>query len=472
MAQAPEVKTRSMDRSPVVSFICCLTLLASGLAVSPVAHALATNPSPLIAGTEPLPDFSGVARTSGPEVAGNPAAAPATAPADSNAAATQQPDTGPTAQIPCLNSFTADEPDDGDSPDKTGPCESPSNTQERFSLRFGQRLGTTGGDILGEFDGVRVDYRLGGGLTLNGVAGYPVLSDKDKFNDTRQVLGISANTRKFARAWDLNSYLVEQQSNGKATSRTVGGALRYLRRKRSLLLFVDYDVAEHSLGAFTTSGAWKLPYSTTISATVDVRNNPIHKRQKSYLQRSMKATDGWSWILPSERIRYLTTRRSDEVTTLAFGLTHAFSRRLAMSGSVAMLDAADSADNASDPSSEYFYHLKLSGKDLLFAGDRNMLDLSHRVTDASRVSSAAIDTRYTINRRWNVSPRLRTDYRDNVLDRSVQWVTSPSVRMEYQWRQDYGFRIEAGGEWRTRELVDENSSESSYFVTLGYKAKF
>ncbi|MGW8310293.1 MAG: hypothetical protein ACWGNB_04445 [Thiogranum sp.] len=465
-----------MERSPVVLIVCCLGLLPGTLFMSPEAGAIATNPSPLIAGTEPLPDFSGVARV--PRPAEPPAeetpvadAAPGTDAAPAVAATTAAPpDSGPAAEIPCLSSFLSDDSQD-DAANQS--CDDPSDAQQRLSLKFGRRMGV-GSGILGEFDGVRVDYRLTGGLTLNGVAGYPVLSDKDKFNVARQVFGFSADIPRFVRAWDLNSYLIEQQSNGKATSRTVGGAVRYLRPKRSLLLLLDYDVVQHSLGAFTAAGAWKLPYQTTISATVDVRNNPIHTRQKKYLQRSMAATEGWTWILPTDRIRHFTSDQSEGVTTLALGLTHAFSRRLKMTGSAAVLDASNQTDSAAtaEPASEYLYHLNLTGNDLMFSGDRNTLDFSHRVTDYSRVSSAAIDTRYAINRRWNVSPRLRADYRDNALDQTAQWVTSPSVKMEYRWRDQYGFKIEAGGEWRTREIPTEDKTQSSYFVSLGYKAKF
>lgn len=460
-----------MERSPVVLIVSCLGLLPGTLFMSPEAGAIATNPSPLIAGTEPLPDFSGVARVLPPaEPPAEETRVADTAPAVA-APAAAPPDSGPAAEIPCLSSFLSDEPQDNDAASQ--PCDDLSDAQQRLSLKFGRRMGA-GSGILGEFDGVRVDYRLTGGLTLNGVAGYPVLSDKDKFNVARQVFGFSADIPKFARAWDLNSYLIEQQSNGKATSRTLGGAVRYLRPKRSLLLFVDYDVVQHSLGAFTAAGAWKLPHRTTISATVDVRNSPIHTRQRRYLQRSMATTEGWTWILPADRIRHFTVDQSEGVTTLALGLTHAFSRHLKMTGSAAVLDASNQAGGGTmaEPASEYLYHLNLTGNDLMVSGDRNMLDVSHRVTDYSRVSSAAIDTRYAINRRWNVSPRLRADYRDNALDQTAQWVTSPSVKMEYRWRDQYGFKIEAGGEWRTREIPTEDKTQSSYFVSLGYKAKF
>ena len=108
----------------------------------------------------------------------------------------------------------------------------------------------------------------------------------------------------------------------------------------------------------------------------------------------------------------------------------------------------------------------------MLSGDNSTLDLRHSVTQSSRNSSASIDTRYAINRLWQIRPQVRTDYRDNEKDSSIQWVTSPLVKMEYRWRKQYGIDIEAGGEWSTRKLPSEDQVRSSYFLTLGYRANF
>ena len=377
-------------------------------------------------------------------------------------------------EIPCLHGFSNETPPENNSAEH--PCTAPADGQERLSIQFGSRIGARS-SMLGEIDGIQVDYRLMGGLTLNGVAGYPVLSSKDKFNATRQMFGINAVTGKFAQAWDMNSYLIEQQDNGQVSSRSVGGAVRYLQPRRSLLVFLDYDVYGKSLGSFMTSGAWKLPYRTTLSATLDIRNSPIRKQQQKYLQQTMAGNDGWAWILPDKRIKHFTKNRSNEVATLALGLSHDFSQRLKLSGDVAMMDVSDTTTAGASTTavsrlSEYFYHLKLSGTDVMIAGDKNILDLRHRVSDASSISSASIDTKYAINRFWNISPRLRADYRNDTPENSVQWITAPSLKMEYRWREQYGVDIQAGGEWSARESPDGYETRSSYFMSLGYKAKF
>jgi len=471
-----------MGASPVSVTICMLALGSGLLLLSTGSGAIPGRPVPQPASSEPIVD---------PPVTHQPAEAKESAAIDQtdntvNSSAltseleispptlTDLQDSGPQLGIPCLHGFLNELPlDDGN---VESPCVAPAVGQQRLSIRFGSRIGARS-SMLGELDGIRVDYRLTGGLTVKGVAGFPVLSSKDKFNATRQMFGINAVTGKFARAWDLNSYLIEQQNNGKLTSRSVGGAVRYLRPRRSMLLFLDYDVFGNSLGSFMTSGAWKLPYRTTLSATLDIRKSPIRKQQRKYLQQTMAGKDGWYWILPDSRIKHFTRDRANEVATLALGLSHTFSQRIKFSGDVAMMDVSNTATSgvsttAATRLSEYFYHLKLSGTNMMMAGDKNILDLRHRVSDSSSLSSASIDTKYAINRYWNISPRLRADYRNNIPEDSVQWVTSPSLKMEYRWRKQYGLDIQAGGEWLAREDPEGYETRSSYFMSLGYKAKF
>ena len=122
--------------------------------------------------------------------------------------------------------------------------------------------------------------------------------------------------------------------------------------------------------------------------------------------------------------------------------------------------------------SEYFYHLTLTGKDLLISRNSSKLDIRHRVTGPSRISTASIDTRYAINRLWNVSSRLKTEHRDHTTDRSTEWAASPVVKMEYKWKEAYGFQVEAGGKWSNQAISATDADRFSYFLNLGYKANF
>ena len=448
-----------MKRSPVPLLVCILALGQGTLWYSTGAVAIPGKPNP----SSVLSESTSGLRTGNPTLTAERKTSPDENPAQQDSI---------TAGIQgCRRDSDSESPVDNTITEK--PCVDPSDEQQRLSIQLGRRIGTHD-NILGEFDGVRVDYRPGGGLNLNGIAGYPVLATGDAFNPARQVFGISASNQ-FATAWDLNSYLIEQQENGQVDGRSIGGAIRHLLPERSLLVYLDYEFSDHSLGALMASGAWKLPFNTTVSATLDLRNHRLPDRQLKYLQQSMSVTEGWNWILPTDRLAYYTGDGAGKVSTLAVGLSHAVSQRIHLSGDVAVLDAvSDPAADATTTlrSSEYFYHLKLTGKDLMIRGDRNKLDLRHDVTETGSTSTAAIDTRYAINRFWNVIPKLRADYHSPVVESSSRWMASPTVKMEYRRNKQSGFQIEAGGKWSTGENSTADDNRSSYFVSLGYQAKF
>jgi len=351
-------------------------------------------------------------------------------------------------------------------------CVDAPDTQQRLSLQLGRRMGTRD-DILGEFDGIRLGFRPADGLSVNGIAGYPVLTENDVFNPARQVFGISATTDRLARAWDLNSYLVEQQENGQVTGRSMGGALRYLRPGRSMLVYLDYDTAGSSLGTLMASGAYQLPFKTTISATFDLQNRPMPGRQQKYLQQSMAAMEGWDWILPGDRLAYHTGDGTGEVGVLAVDLSYALSRRIKLRGDVVMLDITSDADTAMRAeSSEYYYHLKITGQDLMVPGDRSKLDLRQSVTETGRTYTASFDTRYAVRRFWNLISQLRADYHNPADESSSRWVACPNLKMEYRPNRQFGFHIEAGGNLSGGESATTGDSRSSYFVSLGYQVDF
>ena len=167
----------------------------------------------------------------------------------------------------------------------------------------------------------------------------------------------------------------------------MGGVIRRQQSGRLLLAYLDYDLTDNSLGALMASGAWRLPFKTTISATFDRRNRPIPGYQQKFLQQSMTVTEGWNWILPTDRLAHYTDDGCGEVSTLAFGLSHALSQRIKLSGDVAVLDTTDDAD--AEPCDNcllkrIFISFAAYRKDMLMPGDRNKFDLRYIVTEADQ----------------------------------------------------------------------------------------
>jgi hypothetical protein len=351
-------------------------------------------------------------------------------------------------------------------------CRGAPRSRQPVTIALGRRIGDRD-EILGEIDGVRVDYRPTDGLRLNGIAGYPVLTEADVFNPARQFFGISAMTDRPDNTWDLNGYLVEQQQRGRVTNRSLGGALRYLEPGHSLLFYLDYEPDTRTLGTLMVSGALKLPYRTTFSATLDIQSRAIPGLQQQYLQQSMTAVDGWDWVIPGDRLSQHLDDGAREVGILAMDLSYPLSRRIRMRGDVVMLDASqeDTVTRRYDPE-EYHYHLKITGRDLMVPGDRSILDLRHSVTAAGRSYTALFDTRYALQRFWNFISQLRADYHPDSDDGRPRWEATPTVTMEYRPSRQYGFHIEAGGNLTGSSTPGVADEPVSYFVSLGYRLTF
>jgi hypothetical protein len=218
------------------------------------------------------------------------------------------------------------------------PCRGTPRSRQPVTIALGRRIGDRD-QILGEIDGVRVDYRPTDGLRLNGVAGYPVLTAADVFNPARQFFGISAMNDRPDNTRDLNGYLIEQQQGGHVTNRSLGGALRYLEPGRALLFYLDYEPDTRTPGTLMVSGALQLPYRTTFSATLDIQSRPIPELQRQYLQQSMTAVDGWDRVIPGDRLSQHLDDGARKVGILAVDLSRPLSRRIRLRGGVVMLDA-------------------------------------------------------------------------------------------------------------------------------------
>lgn len=455
---APGGNGHAMKRGPVILQLCILALCAAGMALS----------GEIRANTDVgIPVYAGVGSTSTAFAAG--VAQDRTPETNAGTAYTRQNDISFTHPA-CGQDITDD--DYANTLPAGRSCGSASSSRQPFSIQLGRRIGSRD-EILGEFDGVRVDYRLADGLMLNGIAGYPVLSAEDVFNPSRQVFGISAATDHTADTWELNGYLTERQENGRVFDRSMGGAVRYLQPGRSILFYLDYDPVNQSVGALMASGALKLPRRTTFSATLDRQQRMIPELQKKYLTQSMTVMDGWDWILPDDRLAAHTAGGSSDVSIVALDLSYALSRRIRLRGDVVRLDVTDNAVAAGGTeTSEYHYHFKISGKDLMMPGDSNRLDLRHSVTDAGRSYTATFNSRYAVRRFWNFVSQVRADYHRSEDSGAEVWEASPKVKMEYRPNRQYGFHIEAGGSVAEGGRVSENVGHPTYFVSLGYQADF
>jgi hypothetical protein len=341
-----------------------------------------------------------------------------------------------------------------------------------FNARFGHRLGAASG-VLGSLDGLQVDYRLAGGALVNGIIGYPDLFTGDGPAWSNPVLGLSYETETFGGAWQASAYVVDEAESEDPGSGIVGAAVRHPGVRSAVFGSAEFDPSIGALSALTVSGVWRPASATTFSATCDVRGSRVHERQAHYLKQTMESIAGWRWRIPQERIDLFTRDPSTRVTTLGIGLSQALSERLELTSDLLRLAVArERRDTEPESSAEYFHRAKLTGKDLLFAGDTNSIALRTDVTRSARSVAMSLDGDYPLTSSLRVSPSLQAGYRREGSETAAEWHTKPSVKMEFRWNPVQALHMEAGGEWSMAAAPDQTLSDASYFLKLDYKAYF
>jgi hypothetical protein len=374
---------------------------------------------------------------------------------------------------PCMQDISSTDNPPLDSAGKL--CSEPLESEQRLGLRFGHQMRTRN-SMLGDFDGLMVDYGLGN-FALNGIAGFPTVSGNNSINPNNHLFGFSASSRKLVKGWDIGGYMMESQGVGQDSRSALGGAMRYSQANRSLLISADYDLLKRTLSRFIVSGAWKLLPTSTLSTTLDIQQSYLPTPQKSYLQQTIALTDGWKWGLPLDRIKDLSTDSATDVAAFGLSLSHVLSENLKLDSDFSILNISREEDSDSLTTSlsnfnEYYFYLKMTGKGLLLPGDSNTVTFRHNVSDTSRLSSYLLDGSYNINRQWHLTPRFQVEYRDSLSEPSIQWTASPGVKLEYRWRKKSRINFNATGEWHKDQASASEEYHSSYVVSLGYRTDF
>jgi len=344
-----------------------------------------------------------------------------------------------------------------------------------LSFRLGRQSRNSGG-VLGRFDGLLLAYKLTDWMTLNGVTGFPVANTDNKVDTDRKLYGLSIDWGTFADAWDFNTFIIEQKADGILDRRGLGGEVRYFDPIRSILTFVDYDISYDDLNTFIVLGTWILPTQTTINASFDYRNSPVLTTTNALQSQAVDSLEDLRDLFSDSEIRTLAEDRTASAKTLTAGVSHPFTEHFQISGDVTATTLSDTPASGgieAVPGTgwEYFYSLQFIGSSLMKPGDISIIGLRYADGDNADTISGTLNTRYPLNHQWRLNPRVRLDYRDND-DGTTQWIKAPSFRTEYRWHKRYRFEGEAGAEWSSQQLEEDNSKTSSYFLSLGYRYDF
>jgi len=350
--------------------------------------------------------------------------------------------------------------------------------QASNTLRIGRQSSSTGG-VLGRFDGAIVGHSFSETLKLNLVAGYPVdTSTYEKINTDRYFYGVNADLGTYADAWDFNLFFIEQYNADVLDRRAIGAEARYFQPGRTLFTLLDYDISYNDLNTLFLLGSWTNEAEQTFNLSVDYRNSPTLTTTNGIQSQSVDTLEELLATGATEdEIRQYAQDRTIRSFNTTIGMVQPITDNFQLSGDLTISKLDDSIASGgveAIPGTDYEYSLFIQaiGTDLLKKNDLGIVGL--RFTDAtnSRRYGLTLNSRYPVTDTFRINPRIQTEYRQNTDDNTDQWFVRPSLRMEYKWRRKTRFELEIGGEISNRELTNDTSETTSYFISLGYRHDF
>ena len=350
------------------------------------------------------------------------------------------------------------------------------NTEKNYSMRFGRQSRSSGG-VLGRFDGLLLGIPLTEKTTINLVGGAPVDSSRDSFDNRRYFYGLSVDFEGFAKGWDANTFIIEQQVDNIVDRRAIGGELRYFDANRSFFSLVDYDILYNELNTAQFLGNWTTSGKTTINFVADYRNSPILLTSNALQGQLFNSIDQMLDVFSESEIRDIARDRTARSKLATLGVSRPLNDRFQFSGDVTVSNFSDTKASAGilanrGTGNEYFYNVQLIGSNLVKPGDITILGLRYIDADTANTTSLSLNTRYPFSNDLRVNPRLRIDYRKNTDDDMDQMIYTPSLRLTYRIKRSLRLEADIGGEWSDEEIIDGSNKSRSYFVSLGYRADF
>jgi hypothetical protein len=339
--------------------------------------------------------------------------------------------------------------------------------QGRWRTRLGRQSRGVAG-LLGRYDGVIFSYDAAERITLNVVGGYPIYSTRDSFDRTRVFEGLSIDFDDVASGWDLSAFYNQQSTAGILDRRAIGVESRWFDERRGLYTQVDYDLSYSTLNNIYLVGNWRTQGRLTLNATLNRSHSPFLTTSNALIGQPLTSIEELLAFETEEQIRQLALDRTATSTTYSAGVSRPLFQKLQLDFDVTSTSYSSTiASGGVDalPASDYkYYSVSLLAQSLLKEGDMGIFTLRFGDTTSYRVSSLSLDMRYPL-RALRINPRLRVDRRTQLLDGSSEWIYTPMLRMQYQWRRHYYFECEAGMYLSDRAL-DGTSDEfrTTFFI--------
>lgn len=343
------------------------------------------------------------------------------------------------------------------------------------SARLGRQSRHSGG-VLGTFDGLLLGWQARPGLRLNLMSGYPVESTRNPFSTDRQFVSLSANWSGWVDGLEISPFLISQTYNGMGDRQAVGGEVRWYAPGRTLVGLLDYDIDYNALNMAMLLGTLQLPGRWSVTGTLDHRKSPFLTTRNALAGQPVQSIDELVALFGEAGVRALAADRTAEAETVSLGVSRPLGTRFqwsvdAMGTQYSGMPASGGVPEIRGTGMNLSVGAQLIGTSLMRAGDMMIFGLRRYQGSTTTTTSLSMSSRFPLWSGFRIAPRLRFDQREFAADGSTQWLASPSLRLDWNWKRTT-VEFEAGGEFSSRDRPLGQEKTNRYWFSLGYRVGF
>ena len=352
-----------------------------------------------------------------------------------------------------------------------------------YSIRLG-RQSSSGGGVLGRFDGAAAGYGITPSFRINAVAGQ--LTD----------YGLLTAPRFYGASVDMGPvsiYTITQSVDEIVERKAVGTEMRYFDTNKSAFFSLDYDTIFSALNVAMLQGSFYGNPERTFNFFIDHRRTPfLSIRNALYGSFTTSLTDLLAFMT-EEEVRALAADRTGTSDLIQFGLTQQVSTKWQVGGDIRVSRYADMpasgtpVDPFADPlapppvvgflpattgtGNDWAISSQLIGSNLFSNRDVTVFSLSLMGSPLYRGQSFYVYSRGNLTDKLSLDASLQL-YRQTYESGMLMTRIMPTLRTAYQVRQSISLDMDVGYEISHSEAGTQITDGQRQFFSLGFRWDF
>lgn len=346
------------------------------------------------------------------------------------------------------------------------------NRLSDYSARIG-RQSSSGGGVMGRFDGATAGFAASPSLRVNAVAGQLsdfTLGSKPVFYGASMDMG------------PVTLYAINQTIDGKLDRTAIGTELRYFETSRTAFVLLDYDTSYSTLNTAMFQGTLSASSERTYNLLLDHRRAPYMSTRNALNGATTTSVEELLQTMSEDELRALAVTRTGTANLAQIGITQQMSQRWQLGGDirVSSYDGLPASGTTAltgvlpetpGTGNEWTITPQLIGSNLFSSRDVTVLSLSYIASPLYKGQSFYVYSRANLTDKWSLDAALQL-YRQNYESGMLMTRVMPMLRTAYQIRQTLNFDLEAGLEKNHTEIVDQSSDVQRQFFSLGFRLDF